>query len=75
MNTIALQSLLATTSGTADLDQTVPHHPITCHGILTYDADGCFACEHATVPAEDERTQACLNHSMALLLIEIAETL
>jgi len=53
----------------------VPHHPITCGGDLRYDDDGCFHCEHATAPADDVRTQFCLDHSVALLLIELSAEL
>ena len=52
-----------------------PHHPITCTSALRYDDDGAFACEHATVPPGDIRTQFCIDHSIALLLIELCRQL
>jgi hypothetical protein len=52
-----------------------PHHPITCAGKLRLERDRTFSCEHATAPARDERTQACLDLSIAVLLIELAQAL
>jgi hypothetical protein len=52
-----------------------PHHPITCAGKLRLEHDRTFSCEHATTPARDERTQACLDLSIAILLIELAQAL
>lgn len=49
----------------------VPHHPSTCTSVLFFHEDGTFECEHARVPAGDPRTQACVDHSIALLLIEL----
>lgn len=70
----SLQAVLSsTTSGMAT--SVLPHHPIACTGSLSFDADGVFGCEHVKVPADDERTQACLNHSLACLLIEFASAL
>lgn len=68
---INLQATLSATSA----DQTLysPHHPITCNSMLAYHEDGRFECEHASVPADDQRTKHCLDHSIALLLIEIAQ--
>ena len=53
----------------------IPHHPITCPGPLEYTEDGTFSCEHAEVPNGDVRTQFCLDHSIALLLIELSKAL
>lgn len=53
----------------------IPHHPITCGSELSYHDDGHFACEHAAVPPGDLRTQYCLDHSIALLLIELGRGL
>lgn len=69
--TISLQATLSAASA----DPTVnyyPHHPITCKDDLRYEEDGSFACEHITVPADDPRTINCVNHSVALLIIEEA---
>ena len=52
-----------------------PHHPITCSSELQLDIDGRFRCEHTEVPGGDERTRLCVNHSLALLLIELAQSL
>lgn len=53
----------------------IPHHPITCSTELRYDGDGTFACEHGAVPPGDIRTQFCVDHSIALLLIELCQQL
>lgn len=49
-----------------------PHHPITCTSDLRLEPDGSLLCDHAAAPADDERTRFCLNHSLALLLMELA---
>lgn len=71
-------TLSAATSGAVFREDTVnptPHHPITCRGDLSFDDEGRLGCEHVTVPPHDLRTQEALNHSVAILLIEIAVTL
>lgn len=70
-NSIGFQATLSAT--TAGIPVTVqPHHPITCQsGDLEYDEDG-FRCPHAQVPPDDPRTVSCLQHSIAVLLIECA---
>lgn len=74
--TLNLQATLSASSATGPWETfVVPHHPITCGGDLRYDDDGCFHCEHATAPADDVRTQFCLDHSVALLLIELSAEL
>jgi hypothetical protein len=66
-----LQAVLAATS--YGPDPTAPHHPITCqYGRLSYDEDNRLRCDHTVVPPNDARTQSCLNHSMAVLLLELA---
>lgn len=67
---INLQATLSSSSAMGDLIE--PHHPITCTGQLVYAEDGTFACDHATVPPDDERTVYCLQHSIAILIIEEA---
>ena len=52
-----------------------PHHPITCSSQLRFEPDGNFECDHASVSGEDQRTRFCVNHSLALLLIELAQEL
>jgi hypothetical protein len=50
-----------------------PHFPLTCatSSVLSLEEDGSLSCEHARVPAGDPRTQACIDHSIAILLIEL----
>jgi hypothetical protein len=72
-----LQATLSSASATTN-DQTPvarPHHPITCSSHLRLEPDGSFMCDHASVPADDQRTRFCVNHSLALLLIELAQEL
>ena len=67
---INLQATLSTSSSGLG-DPPTPHHPITCTSELSFHEDGVFACEHTRVPAGDARTQACVDHSIALMLIEL----
>ena len=71
-----LQTTLSTSSGgNAETPIPTPHHPITCSSALRLEEDGTFACEHAQVPPGDIRTQQCLDHTIALLLIELSQSL
>ena len=71
-----LQATLSASSATGPWETfVIPHHPITCAGDLRYDSDGYFRCDHATAPPGDVRTQFCLDHSVALLLIELSTEL
>lgn len=71
-----LQTTLASSSAAAQSEVPVfPHHPITCAGRLSYESDGRFSCEHATAPPGDTRTQQCVDHSIAILLLELAQEL
>lgn len=70
-----LQASLAAASAGTYADLPKPHHPITCDGNLRYLEDGTFACPHTAVPPEDVRTKLCLDHSVALLLVELAREL
>jgi hypothetical protein len=73
---INLQATLSASSAMSPPEGvSIPHHPITCTGSLSYDDDGTFGCEHATVPPGDIRTQFCIDHSIALLLIELCRNL
>ena len=68
-------NLQATLSSSSASDGTItvkPHHPITCASDLRLEHDGSLACEHAEAPSDDPRTRFCLNHSLALLLMELA---
>lgn len=72
--TINLQATLSSSSSTNSLEAVIPHHPVTCPGELALDVDGTFRCPHATASPDNHRTQHCIDHSIALLLIEIAVT-
>jgi hypothetical protein len=52
-----------------------PHHPITCQGDLRLEGDGTLSCEHSDAPPGDIRTQFCIDHSIALLLMELSANL
>lgn len=52
-----------------------PHHPICCQTTLRLEEDNSFSCDHLTVPADDPRTRSCIDHSVALLIIELASKL
>ena len=71
-----LQATLSLSSATGpDQPSVRPHHPITCSSPLRYEEDGSFACRHASVPPGDARTQSCLDHTIALLLLELVNEL
>ena len=71
-----LQATLSLSSATGPSDPIVkPHHPITCASPLRYEEDGTFACPHASVGPDDYRTQSCLDHTVALLLMELVADL
>lgn len=72
-----LQATLSLSSATGPEEQVIkPHHPITCAtSALRYEEDGSFACGHAAVPPGDRRTQSCLDHTVALLLLELVAEL
>jgi len=68
--TLNLQATLAASSAGPTI--TGGHHPICCSSRLWLHEDGRFECEHGDVPGGDERTRHCIDHSVALLLIECA---
>ncbi len=71
-----LQATLSLSSATGpDQPAVRPHHPITCSSPLRYEEDGTFACGHVAVPPDDARTQSCLDHTIALLLLELVQDL
>jgi hypothetical protein len=73
---VDLQATLAASSAAEAWDPFVlPHHPITCTGTLSYGDDGSFCCEHSAAPPGDVRTRLCVDHSIALLLIELSQHL
>lgn len=70
-SSINLQMNLCSASALTDA---IPagHHPITCRfGELRLEEDGRFACDHGAVGPGDPRTQACVDHSIAVLLFEL----
>lgn len=72
---INLQATLSASSACSsdELIKGIPHHPITCTTELEVDFEaGEFRCQHAGVPLGELRTQYCVDHSIALLLIELA---
>jgi hypothetical protein len=69
MGGIDLQKTLASSSATDDSPPR-PHHPIVCGDRIFLYEDGRFACLHSEVSADDVRTRACLDHSIAVLLFE-----
>jgi hypothetical protein len=68
---INLQATLSASSAITDIE-VQPHHPITCTGRLWFHEDGSLECEHARTAPGDRRTAYCIDHSIALLLIEVA---
>jgi hypothetical protein len=68
--TVNLQATLSASSAMAG--DVMPHHPITCTSTLWFHEDGTLQCEHARTEPGDERTKYCIDHSIALLLIEVA---
>jgi hypothetical protein len=74
--TANLQATLSSSSAGTPADEIDgPHHPITCTTELRLEDDGTFACRHASAPSDDLRTRSCINHSVALLLLELAQDL
>lgn len=72
---VDLQATLAACTATGLATQVMPHHPITCAADLRLEDDGTFSCAHVAAPADDERTQYCLDLSLAVLLIELSHDL
>jgi hypothetical protein len=68
-------TLAASTAGSGVRQVVLPHHPITCASDLRLHDDGGLACDHAAAPPGDQRTQACIDDSVALLLIELSHLL
>lgn len=70
---INLQATLSASSAMSQIPTIIPHHPITCSNEeLRFEEDGTFRCIHANVGPGDIRTQYCIDHSIALLLLELA---
>jgi hypothetical protein len=70
-NTFNLQSTLGSASPPTE-PPPEPHHPIMCTSDhLWYDEAGRLGCQHTQVDADDRRTQSCLDHSIAILLMEM----
>lgn len=69
-SSINLQATLAAAS--AGGEPVFPHHPITCSaGSLSIYDDGVLECEHGRTGAGDDRTQACVDATIAILLFEL----
>lgn len=66
-----LQATLSASSATA-ASPGAGHHPICCESALAFHEDGRFSCDHATVEADDVRTHQCVDHSIALMILEEA---
>lgn len=49
-----------------------PHHPTACTGPLRFEEDGALRCDHSVAGPGDARTQCCIDHSIAWLLMELA---
>ncbi|HVW32214.1 MAG TPA: hypothetical protein VHL53_06725 [Acidimicrobiia bacterium] len=71
---LKLQATLSSSS-TGTGEPIAPHHPITCYGPLRLEGDGRLSCDHSDAPPGDSRTQFCIDHSIALLLIELSSEL
>jgi hypothetical protein len=72
-STINLQATLSASNPPTELPPNAAHHPISCRDeLLWLDEDGTLGCEHAQVPASDRRTQFCIDHSIAILILELA---
>lgn len=74
-NGVNLQATIASCTAIGGEEVVLPHHPITCTGGLYFDEDGDLSCDHAKAPHNNKRTQACVNHSVAVLLIELGSQL
>lgn len=68
-------TISAATAGQSEHETVLPHHPITCTQGLFFDEEGELYCDHAKAPKGNKRTQASLNHSMAILIVELASKL
>lgn len=69
---VNLQATLSASSAGADDTVISPHHPILCTDQLEYHPDGRFSCPHAEVPENDPRTRDVLQHTIAILIMEMA---
>jgi hypothetical protein len=71
-----LRLQLAAEAGPAWSDPPItPHHPLACGGPLQYHEDGTMQCEHAVTWPQDRRARTAINHSIALLILEMTECL
>lgn len=68
-------TISAATAGQQEYEPVLPHHPITCTAGIFFDEEGELYCDHAKAGKGNKRTQASLNHSMAILLLELASQL
>lgn len=72
---VNLQATLSAASASVNQVPPFPHHPVTCSGELRFNEDNSFECDHARAEPGNERTQHCITHSIALLLINLAREL
>lgn len=68
---VVLQSTLSLMSAESNGPVVLPHHPINCIGELAYDGE-TFSCPHAKV-VDDARTKSAVRHSIAMLILQIAD--
>lgn len=72
---VNLQATLSAASAVSSPPNYYPHHPICCQTELRLEEDNSFSCAHLTVPPDDPRTHSIIDHSIAMLLIELAARL
>lgn len=69
-----LQGVLAASNPPGEIS--AQHHPISCRSDTLWLAeDGSMGCEHGSVSPESRRTRGCIDHSIAILIIEEASKL
>lgn len=72
---VNLQATISSATASHNGEMVLPHHPITCSAGLYFDEEGVMSCDHAKTEKGEYRTQAACNHSLAILLIELASKL
>lgn len=69
-----LQATIAQSTAMTSFDPELKgiHHPITCgSGDIRLEEDGSMTCEHAVAGPDCNRTQDCINSTIAVLLFEL----
>ena len=66
-------NLQATLSAASAMNEPyMPHHPITCaNGPLLLHEDGSLECDHIRTSTGDQRTQDCVQATVAIMLFEL----